>query len=152
MLFLRAHRASPLRKVSTLSHQSLQLTAGSRQWTALEATAAADPTEPGLGKDTAAAAAAGSRDQQLANSLDPSSTGGTASEHWQSFAAGGSEADVEVVVKGGNDCWVVARHTAAGRQLTAVVEGDKDKGMVGVMRRVQGFCDSEVPGVFEGLA
>jgi hypothetical protein len=59
---------------------------------------------------------------------------------------------VEVVVRGVNDCWVIGRHTAAGRQLTAAAEGDKDRGMLGFMRRVQTFCDSEVPGVFEGMA
>jgi hypothetical protein len=73
-------------------------------------------------------------------------------EQWESFAAGGCDADVEVVVRGAHDCWVVGRHTSAGRQLTAVVEGDKDKGLLGCMKRVQDFCDREVPGVFDGLA
>jgi hypothetical protein len=58
---------------------------------------------------------------------------------------------VEVVVKGSNEAWVVARHTAAGRQLTAVVDSDKE-GLPGVMRKVQGFCDGQCPGVFEGLS
>lgn len=58
---------------------------------------------------------------------------------------------MEVVVKGSNEAWVVARHTAAGRQLTAVVDSDKE-GLAGVMRKVQGFCDVQCPGVFEGLS
>jgi len=73
-------------------------------------------------------------------------------EQWESFAAGGCDADVEVVVRGAHDCWVVSRQTAVGRRLTAVVEGDKGKGLAGVMDKVQNFCDTEVPGVFDGLA
>jgi hypothetical protein len=58
---------------------------------------------------------------------------------------------VEVVVRGANDAWVVGRTTAAGRQLTAVVEAEKE-GLPGVMRRVQAFCDTQCAGVFDSLA
>lgn len=67
------------------------------------------------------------------------------------YPAGGEDADIEVVVKGSNDTWVVCRHTGSGRQLTAVVENEKE-GLAGVMRKVQGFCDTQCPGVFEGLS
>jgi hypothetical protein len=67
------------------------------------------------------------------------------------FHAGGEDASIEVVLKGSNDSWTVCRHTTAGRQLTAVVESEKE-GLAGVMRSIQGFCDSECPGVFEGLS
>jgi hypothetical protein len=153
----RCCRASPLRKVATLSQPSLHLTADTRHWAALEASAAVDPTAPALGEQAAAAAAAAASAAAAAAVSSQRSSGGgsgadgSAAEQWESFAAGGSDADVEVVVRGANDCWVVGRHTAAGRQLTAAAEGDKDRGMLGFMRRVQTFCDNEVPGVLEGL-
>lgn len=142
--------------MATLSQPSLHLTADTRRWAALEAAAAVDPTAPALGEQAAAAAATAAAAAAAAANSQRSSGGGggadsTVAEQWESFAAGGSDADVEVVVRGANDCWVVGRHTAAGRQLTAAAEGDKDRGMLGFMRRVQTFCDNEVPGVFEGL-
>jgi hypothetical protein len=66
-------------------------------------------------------------------------------------AAGGEDAAIEVVLKGSNDSWVVCRHMGSGRQLTAVVDNEKE-GLTGVMKKVQGFCDRECPGVFEGLS
>ncbi|KAF8067153.1 Cysteine synthase [Scenedesmus sp. PABB004] len=120
-----AVRASPLRKVGTLSQASLHLAADARRWAALEAAAAADPTALLLGDLPGAAAPA------------PAAEG----EQWEAFAAGGADADVEVVCRGANDCWAAARHSAAGRQLTAVAEGDKDRGLLGFMRRVARFCD-----------
>ncbi|WIA32755.1 hypothetical protein OEZ86_005939 [Tetradesmus obliquus] len=149
-----AVRASPLRKVATLSQPSLHLTADTRRWAALEAAAAVDPTAPALGEQAAAAAATAAAAAAASSQRSSGGGGGadsTVVEQWESFAAGGSDADVEVVVRGANDCWMVGRHTAAGRQLTAAAEGDKDRGMLGFMRRVQTFCDNEVPGVFEGL-
>jgi hypothetical protein len=79
------------------------------------------------------------------------SRGGAAAEAWEAYAAGAAEADVEVVVRGASDCWVVARHTATGRELTAVVESERE-GLAGVMRRVQALCDAQCPGAFEGVA
>lgn len=132
----------------------MHLTADTRSAAALEAAAAADPTAPALGQDASAAGGSSSSSHPLTGYSLSRAVGDSSAlrDQWESFAAGGSDADVEVVIKGGNDCWVVARHTTAGRQLTAVVEGDKDRGVLGVMRRVQAFCDHEVPGVFEGLA
>jgi hypothetical protein len=68
-----------------------------------------------------------------------------------SWCPGGEDADVEVLVRGSNDAWVVCRHTSSGRQLTAVVDNEKE-GVAGVMRKVQAFCDTQCAGVFEGLS
>lgn len=169
-----AHRASPLRKVATLAPASLRLAGEARQWAALEATAAADPTAALLCDDDAAGGSRSSsgggagggsgsdgglqQQQQLVGGSDGGASGGAggaagraAAAAWEAFAAGGEDADVEVVVRGSNDAWVVGRSTAAGRQLTVVVEGARE-GLGGVMRRVQAFCDEQCPGVFEGLA
>lgn len=147
-----ACRASPRRKVLTLSSSSVHVATDARQHAALEAAAAADPTATPLGPLQPCVAAAGSR-----ICAGSSSQGGSATRPrvlgpaWESFAAGGEDADIEVVLKGFNDSWTVCRHTRSGRQLTAVVESDKE-GLPGVMRKVQGFCDCECLGVFEGLS
>ena len=75
------------------------------------------------------------------------------SEAWADWAAGVAMGDAEVVMRGGNDAWVVARHAAPGRQLCVVVEGDREvRGMAGVLAKVEQFCDVHVPGVFDGVS
>lgn len=110
------------------------LTADARRWAALEVAAAADPSAPPLGPDGAVARPARPPTGQ-----------------WESFAAGGTEADVELLARGSNDCWVAVRSSAAGRMLTAATEGDRDRGLTGFAARLQKFCDEHTPGAFEGV-
>jgi hypothetical protein len=79
-----AHRASPRRKVFTLSTGSLQTAADARQCAVLEATAAADPTTPPLGPLHTTTAAAAAEQGGSSGTRE----GHPLSQAWENFAAG----------------------------------------------------------------
>lgn len=142
LLVLR--RASPLSKVSTLSSQSVSLAADLRRLCDQEAAIQAGSSAP---------------PDQVSRSYSRSNSHAAASSrHVDSWAAGvndgqGGDGDLEVVLRGGHDCWVVGRQTSAGRHLYVAYEGERGDGqnVEAITGKMQQLCDRHFTGAFDGL-
>eukprot|EP00877_Chromochloris_zofingiensis_P000987 jgi/Chrzof1/1088/Cz01g39210.t1 len=139
-----ATRASPLSKVSTLSSQSVSLAADLRRLCDQEAAIQAGSSAP---------------PDQVSRSYSRSNSHAAASSrHVDSWAAGvndgqGGDGDLEVVLRGGHDCWVVGRQTSAGRHLYVAYEGERGDGqnVEAITGKMQQLCDRHFTGAFDGL-